>query len=155
LGEQIGLHNWFDHFLGSVVFNAESHMTLETELMLMTVTTILIVIVIFIARHFYVSKNTLPAAEEATLPAFKKMVYNKYYVDEFYTAVFTKPFDALSSFLQKTFDNKLVDGIVNGFGKLTVGAGQTLRLLQTGNMGFYVMAIVTSLILIFLIFIAK
>jgi NADH-quinone oxidoreductase subunit L len=152
LGESIGFHNWFGHYLSPVLGETEVHFSLGTELALMGITTVLIVIVILMARQIFVTKGTLPAAENEKLPALKQVIYNKFYVDEIYAAVFTRPLDKFSAFLGEQFDNRFVDGIVNGFGKITVRAGQSVRLLQTGNISFYVIAIVVSLISIFLIF---
>lgn len=153
LGESIGIHNWFDHFLSPVLGAATSTMSLGTELTLMGLTTAVIIVIILIARNVYVIKQTLPANENAPLSPGKKLVYNKYFVDEFYTAVFTKPLDKFSHFLQNIIDHKLIEGIVNGVGKITVSAGQTLRLIQSGNIGFYVITIVAAIILMFSLFI--
>jgi NADH-quinone oxidoreductase subunit L len=54
----------------------------------------------------------------------------------------------LSVFFYKIVDVLAIDGIVNGLGKLTVGAGKRLRLLQTGNVGFYIFMMVMGIIAI-------
>ncbi len=153
LGESIGIHNWFDHFLSPVLGATTSTMSVGTELTLMGFTTAIIIVIILIARHVYVIKQTLPANEQAHLSPGKKLVYNKYFVDEFYNTVFTKPLDKFSHFLQNIIDHKMIDGIVNGVGKLTISAGQTIRLIQNGNIGFYVITIVAAIILMLSLFI--
>jgi NADH-quinone oxidoreductase subunit L len=52
--------------------------------------------------------------------------------------------------LYKLVDNQIVDGIVNGLGQLVRWKSQVLRLAQTGNIGFYVFAMVAGIVLILL-----
>jgi NADH-quinone oxidoreductase subunit L len=111
------------------------------------------VIVILIARHFYVTKATLPMAENVERPAVQKVIYNKYFIDEFYYNFITRPLDALSAFLQNFFDNKIVNGLVNGFGQVVVKGGAFVRQLQSGNINAYAITFVIAVILIFSIFI--
>ncbi len=152
VGQALGIHNWFGHFLSPVLGESEIHFSAATELTLMAITTVLIIIVILIARNIYITKKTLPTPEHEPLPAGKNIIYNKFFVDEFYNKLVTKPLDRFSEFLSSSFDKGVIEGIVNGFGKLTVRTGQTVRLLQNGNLGFYVIAIVVALISLFLIF---
>jgi NADH-quinone oxidoreductase subunit L len=153
LGETLGIHNWFDHYLEPVLGKSSTHMSLSTELTMMGVTTVLVVIVILIARHLYVTKQTLPVAENAERPAVQNVIYNKYFIDEFYYKFITKPLDALSAFLQNFFDNKIVNGLVNGFGQLVIKGGAFVRQLQSGNINAYAITFVIAVILLFSIFI--
>lgn len=153
LGEKLGIHNWFDHYLEPVLGKTASHVSLSTELTMMGITTALVVIVILIARHLYVTKATLPMAENAERPAVQKLIYNKYFIDEFYHNFITRPLDALSAFLQNFFDNKIVNGLVNGFGQVVVKGGAFVRQLQSGNINAYAITFVIAVILIFSIFI--
>jgi len=57
-----------------------------------------------------------------------------------------KPLDALSTFFYKIIDNKIVDGIVNGLGWSTSEASKGLRLVQSGNVGFYIFMMVVGII---------
>lgn len=153
LGEALGIHNWFDHYLEPVLGTTNTHISLSTELMMMTITTILIVVVILIARSLFITKNTLPLADHEERPPVQKVIYNKYFVDEFYANFITKPVDALSEFLHKFFDNKVVNGLVNGFGQIVVKSGSYVRLLQNGNINIYAISFIIAVILLFSIFI--
>lgn len=79
------------------------------------------------------------------------MVYNKYYVDEIYDAIIRKPLDAISNALHKFVDLQIVDGIVNGVGTSVKSIGGIVRMLQTGNIGFYIMGMAIGLIAIIII----
>ncbi|NJD29929.1 MAG: NADH-quinone oxidoreductase subunit L [Chloroflexi bacterium] len=46
----------------------------------------------------------------------------------------------------KGFDERVVDGVVNGLGRLTVGAGDRLRVIQTGRVQNYALGIAIGLI---------
>ncbi|MGL4596799.1 MAG: NADH-quinone oxidoreductase subunit L, partial [Bacteroidia bacterium] len=81
----------------------------------------------------------------------QRVVYNKYYVDELYDAVIRKPLDVLSDLGYRFFELRGVDAIVNGFGTGVKWMGNGLRLLQTGNVGFYIFAMVISIILILVV----
>jgi NADH-quinone oxidoreductase subunit L len=51
----------------------------------------------------------------------------------------------------KFFDKELIDGIVNGVGSGVKAAGSSIRYLQNGNIGFYLMSMVLSVVLIVLL----
>ena len=56
----------------------------------------------------------------------------KYYVDELYDALFVQPLLRLSTWCARAFDLGLIDGIVNGLGRLVTGSAQRMRRIQTG-----------------------
>jgi NADH-quinone oxidoreductase subunit L len=64
--------------------------------------------------------------------------------------VIRKPLDAISSVFYKFMDLQIVDGIVNGVGSAVTGIGSAVRLLQTGNIGFYIVSMVMGVVLILL-----
>jgi NADH-quinone oxidoreductase subunit L len=45
----------------------------------------------------------------------------------------------------------LIDGLVNGSGRIVTWGSKTLRLVQTGNTGFYIFAMVISIIVIIVV----
>jgi len=60
------------------------------------------------------------------------LLLNKYYVDELYDALFVRPIYRLSQWCARAFDLGVIDGIVNGVGRVVVAWGQVLRRVQTG-----------------------
>jgi NADH-quinone oxidoreductase subunit L len=154
LGHQLHLHHWLDGFLATSIKTGKIEMTLTTELILMAVTIILILTVILIARTLFVSKNKVPESDEAAMPLWKEVIYYKYYIDEIYEAVVVKPLNRISGLLYHYIEKSGIDAIVNGIGTSVVNWSQLLRLTQTGGLGFYVMAMVISiLVLIILMFV--
>ena len=76
---------------------------------------------------------------------------NKWYVDELYQALVVKPLMALSAFLDGIAEKKGIDGTVNGVGRLVNYASRQARLLQSGQVGAYVLLMVLGMILLFVI----
>jgi NADH-quinone oxidoreductase subunit L len=83
----------------------------------------------------------IPTAHDAPPEAGFALVLNrKYYVDELYDAIVVRPVEWLSRMvLWRGVDQGVVDGAaVNGAAALSRLLGGGLRLLQTGQVGLYV-----------------
>jgi NADH-quinone oxidoreductase subunit L len=82
----------------------------------------------------------LPARQAPADHGFALVLNRKYYVDELYDALFVRPIAWLSRVvLWRGVDQGLVDGAaVNGAAWASRLAGSGLRLLQTGQVGIYV-----------------
>jgi NADH-quinone oxidoreductase subunit L len=146
-----GTH-YLEEFL-SPVFESSSfrlvhHLSHETEYVLMGIATVVMIVEIYFPHTNYFKKNTVPAAEGEELKPLHKLVYNKYWIDELYESLITKPLNLISEAFHKLVDNQIVDGIVNGVGSLVTWLSSSLRLAQTGNIGFYVFVMVISIVLI-------
>ena len=144
--------NWMSNNLDTIILRKNpSTMPHDTEWMLMGIAVLAAIATIYFAYIVYMQKKTLPLKENDKMPGFQKLVYNKYYVDELYNAVITKPLDVLSVGFHKFFDIQIIDGIVNGVGSAVKGIGSGVRLLQTGNIGFYVISMVIGIVFIVLV----
>ena len=154
IGEKIGIHNSLEAFLEPVFEHSSirmaHHLPEATEMMLMGIAVAVMFGALYYAYTVYVKNKTLPAAEEEELNPIHQLVYKKYWVDEIYENLITKPLDFISEALYKVVDNQIVDGFVNGFGAIVTRTSQFIRLAQTGNIGFYVFAMVAGIILILL-----
>ena len=89
--------------------------------------------------------------EESDMSFLQRISYRKFYIDEFYETIITKPLHKLSSFLYKVIDKAGIDGIVNGLGKITMNGSKNLRTIQTGYTGFYIFAMVAGIIIIMML----
>jgi len=116
--------------------------------MLMGIATLIMILAIYFAYTVFVKNNRVPAAEGDETSAIHKLVYNKYWVDEIYENLITKPLNMISEAFDKLIDNQVVDGIVNGVGSTVKWLSSTIRLVQTGNTGFYIFVMVISIVLI-------
>jgi NADH-quinone oxidoreductase subunit L len=151
LGHVLGIHHWLDGFLATSVKVEAAEISLNTELMLMIITIVLILLVILLARIFFVSRKEIPAPDDEAMPLWKEIIYHKYYIDEIYEAIIVKPLNRISALLYQFIERSGIDAIVNGIGTSVVNWSQLLRLTQTGGLGFYVIAMVISIIVLTLL----
>jgi len=134
--------HWLAKYLGPVVGEG-SHG--ESGIWLMVVSVVLALVGVVTAWARYSRK---PELGEPT--GFGKVLANKWYVDEIYNAVIVKPLDLLAQFLV-FIDKNVVDGVVNGIGKLVQYSSRQLRLLQSGLVGGYVLLMVVGILILFLV----
>lgn len=120
---------------------------LQTEIILQVVSAVLVIIISIWAWNKYRNYTTAPAEESG----FVRLIRNKFYVDEIYDLLFVRPYHTLSGFLNNVFDKKGIDGIVNGVGKSINYGSRQLRLLQSGQVGSYLLLMVIGLLLLFII----
>jgi NADH-quinone oxidoreductase subunit L len=118
----------------------------ETEWMLTGISTVLILIVVVFAWNKFSKK---PDTQEAS--GMGKVLANKWYVDELYDKIIVRPLNKLGAVLDSVFERSVVDGIVNGVGKLVNYSSRQLRLLQSGQVGSYVLLMVLGMLVIFIV----
>ena len=110
---------------------------------------------IYIAYVMYMRSPELPEKIASRFRTLYKLLLNKYYMDEIYGFLFVKPFLAISTFFWLIFDNRIVDGTVNGVAYLAISGGRIIRRVQTGYVQNYALSIVLGFILIILYYIFK
>lgn len=143
----------FSNFLQSAVFSkASEEISHLTEIGLILISLTLLALVILFAYRLFVKKSLVPEADGKPMPFVSKLIYNKFYIDEIYTAVFEKPFGLMSDFFFQKVENAVLDPTIDGIGTSTSRLGSLLRKLQQGNMSFYLFAMVAG-ILLFIVFI--
>ncbi len=151
LGHVLGIHHWLDGFLATTVKVNSKEISLNTELILMLATIALILVMIFLAKTFYISRNEIPKSDDEAMPLWKEIIYHKYYIDEIYEAIIVKPLNRISGLIYHFVERSGIDAIVNGIGTSVVNWSQMLRLTQTGSLGFYVISMVISMIVLFVL----
>jgi len=155
--EVLGGSHALNNFLAPVfaqsksISEAHHHLDHNTEFMLMGAIVGLTLVMIFIAWTLYVRSRKIPTAEGVALNPAHKLIYNKYYIDELYDSIIVKPLTVISKVLDSVMEKLFIDNIVNGTGKVVTWGSKTLRLVQTGNTGFYIFAMVISIIIMLLV----
>jgi NADH-quinone oxidoreductase subunit L len=144
--ESLGGHHWLSGWLSPVIHHTAQAPDHATEYMLMGITIVGVLISIFIAYAKYIKKAHVPVPDEGQRSLLGNLSYHKFYVDEIYDMLIRKPLDACSTFFFKILDTKVIDGLVNGLGWSTNEASKGLRLIQTGNVGFYILMMVVGII---------
>ena len=141
-----------NEFLSPVIAQHNEHkVSHATEYMLMGLSTVLVLAAILFAWSRF--KNYQRKEETG----FGKVLENKWYVDELYDKLILNPVQKFAGFLNNIFEKYIVDGVVNGVGKLVHYGSRQLRLIQSGQVGSYVLLMVLSivLLLVFQFFIKK
>ena len=158
--ESLGGHHLLGEFLAPVFKGSAALMTKvessqQTEWALMGISVLAALAALGYAYVKYNKNAEVPVSDEAERPALIDVSYHKFYVDELYDAIIRKPLDALSVFFYKVVDRLGIDGIVNGLGKGTIETSKGLRLLQTGNVGFYIFMMVVGIISVLMYILIK
>ena len=72
-------------------------------------------------------------------------------MDELYNAVIVNPLNVLAGFFKNIVEKSGIDGLVNGAGKLVGYGSRQLRLLQSGQVGNYILIMVLAIVVFVLI----
>jgi NADH-quinone oxidoreductase subunit L len=132
----------------------EEHALGSQEYMLMGIAMAGAVFGILWAYSKYIKQAFVPK-EDAEIVGFSKVIYNKYYIDEFYTFLIVRPLNSLSNFFRTTLE-PAIGKVVFSFGTVANGIGIQGKKLQTGSIGLYLFAFVIGIVtIITYLFIAK
>jgi NADH-quinone oxidoreductase subunit L len=185
--EALGGRNWFHHFLEPVFAGAAhggghasagmvdaahaaaAHPSVWLEYLLMATSVAVALGGIGLAYHFYIRDPEAPRRLAQRLRGLYQMVFNKYYVDELYDFLFVRHtlwwarsswwFDekgvdgmvngsgwttVLGSRLSGLFDVTWVDGAVDGIGQIIQSGARNFRIVQTGLVQNYALAMLMA-----------
>ena len=149
-------NSWLNHYLEPIFSNSShaEHAFGNTEYILMAIAVAGGLIGIGLAYAKYIKQNSVPA-QDSEITGFSKVLYNKYYVDEFYTFLIVKPLNSLSNFFRTTVE-PAASNLVFGFGKVANSLSMQGKKLQTGSVGLYLFAFVIGVCaLLIYLFIAQ
>jgi NADH-quinone oxidoreductase subunit L len=134
-------------FAPSAPYLHAHHLSHGLEWGLMGLSTGLVIVMILFARSKFINYTDSGAGNTG----IAKVLENKWYVDELYDAVIVKPLMVLSRFFQDVVEKAGIDGLVNGVGDGVKWSSRQIRLLQNGQVGFYIFAMVIGMIVLFVI----
>jgi NADH-quinone oxidoreductase subunit L len=177
--EVLGGHNVFEAWLapvfgrGAAGAHEAAHHPVTLELGLMAGSVAVALCGIGLAYYLYRVRPEKPRKIAETVPGLYDAVYNKYYVDEIYGAVFVNGtllvtqicagFDRyvidfivdgsayltrFVSWLNGLFDNYIIDGLVNRISDATIGLGSRFRQLQMGSINGYLYVVVIGVVVV-------
>ncbi|HLG03519.1 MAG TPA: NADH-quinone oxidoreductase subunit L, partial [Bacteroidia bacterium] len=146
------LYNFLHPSLKDAYFyKRPEHLHMKEELFLMGLAVAGAIAAIYLAYRIYRKKQVLPKESEGEMPKAQRLIYNKYFVDEFYDAVIRRPLDWISGTTYKFFELRVVDGLVNGIGGAVKWCGSVIRYAQAGNVGFYLFAMTVAVIILLVV----
>jgi len=83
------------------------------------------------------AKLTAFVQGNALLRTLHRILYNRYYIDEFYNLVIVRFIVLGISHIAQAFDTYVIDGVVNGVAFLITGLGGRIRQVETGKVQTY------------------
>ncbi|HED08903.1 MAG TPA: NADH-quinone oxidoreductase subunit L [Ignavibacteria bacterium] len=153
--------NKFGQWFEPVFKNAEAKLaTYQTyshslEFTLMTISVLLAITGILIARGIYLKNPAYADKIKNRFNGVYKILWNKYFVDEFYDRIIVMPIYRFSeSVLWKITDAKIIDGVVNNTASLINSISAKIRKFENGVAQFYalIMAVGIAIALFWIIF---
>ena len=133
-------------FAGSTAIAHAHHIAHSTEWILMgSATTIILMVIVYAITKFKKYEKAEPNTGIASI------LENKWYIDELYDTVIVKPLYWFASFLKNSVEKFVIDGAVNGVGKLVGYGSRQFRLLQSGQVGSYILMMVMALVLFIIV----
>ncbi|TVP74980.1 MAG: NADH-quinone oxidoreductase subunit L [Gemmatimonadales bacterium] len=100
-------------------------------------TAIAVGVVLIASRIFLAAKVGTAEEEGAPSSGIRKVLYNKWYVDELYDRTIVRPVVGLSNWCWRFVDRIVIDGTVNALGSVSRGVGWFGSLFQTGQVNTY------------------
>jgi NADH-quinone oxidoreductase subunit L len=127
-----------EHFHGATAMAMHSVQTLPFWLMITG---------LVISTIIYLFRPSIADAVRNRMPLLHRVLYNKYYFDEFYQKVFINGSVSLGKNLWHKVDVGVIDnGIVNGSGRVVEWVAARVRRWQTGFLYDYAFAMIIGLI---------
>lgn len=128
-------------FLSGVVNTSDAHhLEHSTEWIMM----IGLFIGVIAAIYFAITKYTDKVDGEATGVA--KFFENKWYIDELYEKAIIQPIVDMGDVLKKYIEKAGLVAFVSGVGSVSGKASKQVRLLQNGNVGFYILLMIVGIV---------
>ena len=112
------------------------------------ISTFAALIVVFATVALLGKREVTVAVDDVEPAGFSRLLYNKWYVDEFYHRWVVDPILTTSRFLWRVVDATIIDGTVNLIGNGTRAAGWVGSLFQTGQVNTYAFFLTVGVLII-------
>lgn len=142
-----GGHPYLNEFLAPAVKAApEAEASAMVEYLLLGGTVVGLVLIFVLARKQFAVKEF-----DGSYAGFRKVLADKWYVDELYETIILKPLRWFNKNVVAFLEKEVIDWLVNGVGKMVQLGSRQLRLVQSGQVGSYVLLMVVSILVFFVI----
>jgi NADH-quinone oxidoreductase subunit L len=126
---------------------------ISLELFVIMVSTIISLTGFFYAWARYIKREGWTVSIGNAFNWLKPALDNKWYIDRIYNYWIVQPLLALSGWLARFFDLKVIDGAVNAVGDVTNDGGEAVRKLQNGAVPTYAFSILLGVVAVVLYFV--
>lgn len=133
------LEHWFEGVIRPIpnLHHAEA----STEWMMMGISVLLATVSASIAYYLYTKREDLVESMTQKMKPVYNVVYNKYFVDEFYFSTLINPLVQMSKNIWFYVDVNFIDKATFAIADLVKGFGGVVRSIQNGNMQNYALYI--------------
>ncbi len=138
LGGESLIAHWFSFFKEGHIFISE-----YKEFLLMGLNTIVAIVGIYIAYRRYAFIDLKKDIKVSGI------IYQKFYIDELYDAIFVKNLQRVSNFIGRVFDKRFIDGTFMMFAKSFYSAAELVSNIQNGNVRFYALSMLLGVSVFF------
>lgn len=128
------------------VHGGMSHLVIEWGLMAGSL--VLALLGIGIAYFLYLVDPKAPVEIAGQFKSIHRTLYNKYYIDELYDALFVQPIRRGSEWLWHAFDDGFIDGTINGAARIVGGFSSVLKRIQTGLAQQYAVLMLAGIVVL-------
>jgi NADH-quinone oxidoreductase subunit L len=151
------LHHWLEPLTAQAHHIQEEHLGELAhaapfgggEVAWAVISTVAAAAVVAFAVRYVGGRSIVPAADDTTeLTGVSKVLYNKYYIDEFYDRVVVRPIVQGSRFCWKVIDSLLIDGVVNAVGWIAKAFGWGISMFQSGSVNTYAFILTVGVLVI-------
>jgi NADH-quinone oxidoreductase subunit L len=139
------LERWFEGVIQEPTAFGEGIHSATLEWSAMGISLSLAVIMAVLAYTFYVTNPSLPGRFVSRIQGVYRLIYHKYFVDEFYFGRIIDPLVEASRGLWAYVDVNFIDRTTFVVGDVVRGVGSTAKSFQNGNLQQYAMYIALGL----------
>ena len=138
------LEHWLEHTLEGI------HPSLMVP-WVMVVSSLLaisgIVFGILLYRRYVLESSLQVDPLRRVIGPFFTMLQQRWF-DRAYQAVLVGPYYAVSNWLSEIIDHRVIDGFIDGIGKVTIWSSEKLRILQNGYVRSYALAVLFGAVIL-------
>jgi NADH-quinone oxidoreductase subunit L len=145
----------FARFLAPVLPLHESGHGGVAGIMLLVLSVLVVAAGIGLAWFMYIARPVRAEALGRPKTLVHRLLLNAWYVDWLYDRVIVQPLYAASVFLARVFDLGVIDGVVNGVGRVVTWWAAELRRLQTGYVVNYALTMLAGAVIFVAYFLAR
>lgn len=142
-------YNIFGGSFGTFIHFKEAEVP-HVNMLVAAISTVVALAGIWVAWLFYIKKTVDTEALAKKYNGLYNLLYNKFYIDEFYAWVFDGIMLTGGKILD-WIDHTIIDGIFDGLAKLIGSVGGKLRIVQTGFLQSYALVTFTAVVIIIII----
>jgi NADH-quinone oxidoreductase subunit L len=140
--------NFLEGYFEPVFAPHDLHLAVSMEWMLIGASVAVGLIGIGVAWWFYLIRPEIPVNLAKQFNSIYNLLWNKYWIDELYSAIFVLPGYRLAMFFWQIVDVQWIDGFANWLARATASISNVLRGWQTGYARAYALLMLIGTVIV-------